>query len=211
MSDLLTEKAILQFVTAPHSVVKASLAERGIQEIKKRISKMRFYMARTVPRRPRARWIDLLDGKCPLLVVMSSLFWVLPDAVASYNAAPHSSLGDYTPAFAAKPENHDLIMTIQNSRMRPRKLPLNYLRHGTEVRVRLKPKAFGLRASDPQTSEEILTVARVFPSKKMDSLGVTEHIFSRFSANPETYQLADSERNLISGTFYQTDLVVIPQ
>ncbi len=148
LSEILTEKGIMQYVTSSHSTIKCAFAERGIAEIKKRLVKMRHFMSETTRGRPKARWVDLLE-----------------DATANYNNTPHKSLGGHTPLFASKAENHQLIMSIQNSRMPKKEYPAKYLRAGTICRVRTKPGTFGLRVSEPQASEELFRIAKVLSSK----------------------------------------------
>lgn len=158
LSHILTEKGIMQFVTSSHSTIKCAFAERGIAEIKKRLVKMRHFMSETTRGRPKARWIDLLE-----------------DATANYNNSPHSGLGGHTPLFASKTENHQFIMDIQNSRM-PKKEMTNYLRSGTVCRVRSKPSSFGLKVSEPQASNELFRIARVYSSNYSPFFSQTNNI-----------------------------------
>lgn len=147
LSRILTDKGVMQFVTSSHSTIKCAFAERGIAEIKKRLVKMRQYVSETTRGRPKARWVDLLD-----------------DATANYNNSPHSGLGGHTPTFACKPENHEMMMNIQNSKMPKKEVPSTYLRAGTACRVRTKPGSFGLRVSELQSSEELFHIAKVYSS-----------------------------------------------
>ena len=148
MTDMLTKRGIVQFTTDSHSRTKAALAERGVGQIKRRLVKMRHHARK--PGRPNLRWTDLLES-----------------AVLNYNLSPHSSLGGYPPSFARRPENTDLILAIQNSRMRPRFLNNKYLRRGTKVRVRSKPGSFGMRIDQDQNSQEIFIVSRVFAGNQV--------------------------------------------
>ena len=140
---MLAEKGIMQYFTASHSLTKASIAERSIGLVKRRLAKLRQHVQK--PRRPRNRWVDLLDL-----------------CVQAHNRSPSSALKGYSPVFASHPDNFETMKAIQASKTPIRSIPYDYIRHGTPVRIRLKPSSFGLRADQPKSSEEIFRIRRVF-------------------------------------------------
>ena len=106
------------------------------------------YLATTEKGRVKARWIDLLEN-----------------TILSINRSPHRGIKGLTPEYASKPANAVEVMRIQNARFaRTTERVPAYLKRGSRVRLRLKAGSFGQRASEPQATEEVFKVARVFPS-----------------------------------------------